>query len=86
QSPDQALLSPAHAPVYPEYLAPSDDDLEPAEAQPLLVSVSPTTLSPNYLADSEPVKEDPEEEPSEEEKEELSALADSPPIRLYTTI
>ncbi|GJU48511.1 hypothetical protein Tco_1218066 [Tanacetum coccineum] len=47
-------------------------------------------LSPDYVADSEPskeeeLKEDPEddlkEEPSEEE--ELSASADSPPARLY---
>ncbi|GKB10486.1 hypothetical protein Tco_0844409 [Tanacetum coccineum] len=94
QSLDQAPLSPAHAPVYPEYLAPSDDDLEPAEAQSLPVSVSLTTLLPNYLADSEPVEEDPKkdpeedpkEEPSEEEKEELLAPADSPPIGLYTDL
>ncbi|GKC26957.1 hypothetical protein Tco_1034251 [Tanacetum coccineum] len=91
QSPDQAPLSPAHAPVYPEYLAPFDDDLEPAEAQPLPASISPTVLSPYYLADSKPVEEDPkedleedpEEEPSEEEEEELLALADSPSAGLY---
>nr|GEV50387.1 hypothetical protein [Tanacetum cinerariifolium] len=35
QSPDQAPLSPTHAPEYPEYLAPSDDDLELVKAQPL---------------------------------------------------
>ncbi|GKA94131.1 hypothetical protein Tco_0816117 [Tanacetum coccineum] len=38
QSPDQAPLLPVHAPVYPEYLAPCDDDLDPAEAQPLPAS------------------------------------------------
>ncbi|GKG56089.1 hypothetical protein Tco_0577164, partial [Tanacetum coccineum] len=78
--------SPANAPIYPEYHAPSDDDLKPAEAQPLPISVSPTTLSPNYLVYSEPVEEDPEEEPSEEEEEELLALADSPLTRLYTDL
>ncbi|GKD14660.1 hypothetical protein Tco_1199067 [Tanacetum coccineum] len=94
QSPDQAPLSPAHAPVYLEYLAPSDDDLEPAEAQPLPASVSPTVLSPDYLADFEPVEEDLEEDPGEdheedpkddpsEEEDELSAPTDSPPVRLY---
>ncbi|GKD37532.1 hypothetical protein Tco_1257739, partial [Tanacetum coccineum] len=87
QSPNQAPLSLANAPVYPEYLAPSDDDLEPAEAQPLPASVSPTALLPDYSADSEPfeedLEEDPEEEPSEEEEEELSAFADSPPTGLY---
>ncbi|GJS03804.1 hypothetical protein Tco_0320312 [Tanacetum coccineum] len=62
---DQAPLSPAHAPVYSEYLALSDDDLEP-----------PVEDDP---------KEDPEEDPKEEpsEEEELSALADSPPVGLY---
>ncbi|GJW69527.1 putative reverse transcriptase domain-containing protein [Tanacetum coccineum] len=84
----QAPLSPAHALVYSEYRAPSDDDLEPAEAQPLPASVPPTVLSPDYSADFEPVKEDPKEDPKEEpseeeEEEELSALADSPPARLY---
>ncbi|GJX79507.1 hypothetical protein Tco_0327656 [Tanacetum coccineum] len=35
RSPDQAPLSSAQDSVYSEYLAQSDDDLEPAEAQPL---------------------------------------------------
>ncbi|GJT02525.1 putative reverse transcriptase domain-containing protein [Tanacetum coccineum] len=73
QSPDQAPLSFPHDPMYSEYLAPSDDDLEPAEAQLLPASVSPTALSPDYSVDSEPVEEDleedPEEEPFEEEEE-----------------
>ncbi|GKC44017.1 hypothetical protein Tco_1061739 [Tanacetum coccineum] len=80
--PSWAPLSPAHALVYPEYVAPSDDDL-PAEDQPLLASASPTALSPDYLADSEPVKDDPEEDPEagpidypfEEEEEEEAPLA-----------
>ncbi|GJX09124.1 hypothetical protein Tco_0198983 [Tanacetum coccineum] len=94
QCPDQASLSPAHALVYSECLAPPDDDLEPAEAQPLPTSVSPTALSLDYSAYSEPVKEDleedleedPKKEPSKEEEEEeekLSDLVDSPLARLY---
>ncbi|GKA58524.1 putative reverse transcriptase domain-containing protein, partial [Tanacetum coccineum] len=96
-SPDQAPLSPAHALMYPEYLAPSDDDLEPAKAQSLPVSVSPTALSLDYSADSEPVEEDPVEDPVEDleedaeenpedepsEEEELSTLANSLPTGIY---
>nr|GEV60281.1 hypothetical protein [Tanacetum cinerariifolium] len=51
QSPNQAPFSPAYALVYLKYLAPSDDDLEPVEAQPLHASISPTALSLNYSAD-----------------------------------
>nr|GEU92303.1 hypothetical protein [Tanacetum cinerariifolium] len=85
QSLDQAPLSPAHAPVYPEYVAPSADDLEPAKAQPLPASISPTDLSSDYSADSEPIEEDLKEDPKEvpSQEEELSALADSLPARLY---
>ncbi|GJU38698.1 hypothetical protein Tco_1191655 [Tanacetum coccineum] len=92
QSSDQAPLSPAHALVYSEYLAPSDDDLEPDEAQPLLASASPTTLLLDYSVDSEPVEEDPKEDPEEDleeepsEEEELSAPANSPPAKLYINL
>ncbi|GJW49578.1 hypothetical protein Tco_0090929 [Tanacetum coccineum] len=83
----EAPLLPVYALVYPEYLAPSDDDITPAEDQPLPAPASPTALSLDYSADSESAeedpKEDPKEEPSEEEKKELSALADSPPTGLY---
>nr|GEV38121.1 hypothetical protein [Tanacetum cinerariifolium] len=46
QSPEQAPLSLLHAPVYPKYLAPS---------------LSPTALSPDYVADSNPYEEEEEE-------------------------
>ncbi|GKG14213.1 hypothetical protein Tco_0353813, partial [Tanacetum coccineum] len=64
---------------------------------PLPSSISPTSLSPDYVAESEPSKEeeekdfeedpeeDLEEEPSEEE-EELSASADSSPAGLYINL
>ncbi|GKD71722.1 hypothetical protein Tco_1325812, partial [Tanacetum coccineum] len=57
-----------HAPVYvpepkyPEYLAPSDDDI-PMEDQPLPVDASPIALSPGYVADSDP--EEDEEDPAD---------------------
>ncbi|GJX13557.1 hypothetical protein Tco_0205315 [Tanacetum coccineum] len=76
QSPDQAPLSPAHALVYLEFLAPSDDDLETAEAQPL------PAFDPEEDPEEDP-KEDLEKEPSGEEEEELSTSADSPPAGLY---
>ncbi|GJZ71443.1 hypothetical protein Tco_0635294 [Tanacetum coccineum] len=65
QSPGQAPLSLNNVPEpeYPEYLVPSDTK-EPIEDQSLPDDVSPTTLSPGYVADSDP-EEDPEEDPAE---------------------
>ncbi|GKD03435.1 hypothetical protein Tco_1178409 [Tanacetum coccineum] len=51
-------------PEYPEYLVPSDVEA-PLEDQPLPADASPTTLSPGYVADSDP-DEDPEEDPEED--------------------
>ncbi|GKG58628.1 hypothetical protein Tco_0594398, partial [Tanacetum coccineum] len=51
-------------PEYSEYLVPSDDEV-PIEDQPLPADASPTTLSPGYVADSDPSEEDPEEDPAE---------------------
>ncbi|GJX17671.1 hypothetical protein Tco_0218503 [Tanacetum coccineum] len=51
-------------PEYPKYLVPSDAE-EPLEDQPLPADASPTTLSPGYVADSDP-DEDPEEDPEED--------------------
>ncbi|GJR43572.1 putative reverse transcriptase domain-containing protein [Tanacetum coccineum] len=51
-------------PEYPEYLVPSNDEV-PIEDQPLPADASPTTLSPGYVADSDPSEEDPEEDPAE---------------------
>ncbi|GJS69143.1 hypothetical protein Tco_0701984, partial [Tanacetum coccineum] len=48
-------------PEYPEYLVPSDDEV-PIEDQPLPVDASPRTLSPGYVANSDPLEEDPEED------------------------
>ncbi|GJU95665.1 hypothetical protein Tco_1320421 [Tanacetum coccineum] len=74
-------------PVYPEYRAPSDDDIT-VEDQPLPADASPTALSLGYVADSDP-EEDLEEEPfrdtndddvEENEEKEHLALADSSAI------
>ncbi|GJT62628.1 hypothetical protein Tco_1006161 [Tanacetum coccineum] len=50
-------------PEYPEYLVPNDVEA-PLEDQSLPINASPTTLSPGYVADSDP-DEDSEEDPEE---------------------
>ncbi|GJT47735.1 hypothetical protein Tco_0973892 [Tanacetum coccineum] len=93
KSPQEAPPSHVPAPAYPEYLAPSNDEV-PVKDQLLPTDASPTIDSPGYIVDSKPIKddfkEDPkmdpieynvdeeEEEPSnDEEEEEHLALADS---------
>ncbi|GKE46917.1 hypothetical protein Tco_1478175 [Tanacetum coccineum] len=52
-------------PIYPEYIPLEDEHVFPAEEQPLPPVDSPTTMSPGYVADSDPEedsKEDSEEE------------------------
>nr|GFA38040.1 hypothetical protein [Tanacetum cinerariifolium]GFA99693.1 hypothetical protein [Tanacetum cinerariifolium] len=51
-------------PEYPEYLVPSDAKT-PLEDQPLPADVSPTALSPGYVADSDP-DEDPKKDSEED--------------------
>ncbi|GJT74584.1 hypothetical protein Tco_1041309 [Tanacetum coccineum] len=51
-------------PEYPEYLVSSDVEAT-LEDQPLPIDASPTSLSPGYVADSDPDK-DPEEDPKED--------------------
>ncbi|GJZ11115.1 hypothetical protein Tco_0545874 [Tanacetum coccineum] len=71
QSLEQAPPSPDYVPrpEYPEYLAPSDDEI-PAKDQPLSADASPTALSPGYVADSDPLEEDPEEDSKEDPADE----------------
>ncbi|GKD78286.1 hypothetical protein Tco_1340907, partial [Tanacetum coccineum] len=62
KEPEQAPPSPVYLPyvpepVYPEYI-PLEDDVFPAEEQPLPAATSPTTNSPGYVP-----KSDPEEKP-----------------------
>nr|GEX33140.1 hypothetical protein [Tanacetum cinerariifolium] len=53
---------------YPEYLVPYDDEVH-IEDQPLQADASPTALSSDYVADSDPSKEDPKEDPEEDPAE-----------------
>nr|GEZ85160.1 hypothetical protein [Tanacetum cinerariifolium] len=63
EEPNEPKAPPSHVPAlaYPEYLAPSDDEV-PAKDQPQPVDASPTTDSPGYIADSEPTEDDFEED------------------------
>ncbi|GKE18277.1 hypothetical protein Tco_1425854, partial [Tanacetum coccineum] len=54
-------------PVYPEFMPPEDEIL-PAEEQPLPAAALPTAQSPDYVSESNP-KEDPEEDDDENPKE-----------------
>ncbi|GKA05981.1 putative reverse transcriptase domain-containing protein [Tanacetum coccineum] len=58
-SPDYVL-----GPEYPEYVAPSDDEI-PVEDQPLPADASPITLSSGYVANSNLLDEDHEENPAD---------------------
>ncbi|GJR34397.1 retrotransposon protein, putative, ty1-copia subclass [Tanacetum coccineum] len=53
-------------PMYPEYI-PQEDEILPAEEQPLPVAASPTADSPGYVPESDPEEddEDPEEDPAD---------------------
>ncbi|GJZ80473.1 putative reverse transcriptase domain-containing protein [Tanacetum coccineum] len=62
--PSRVKIPDVPKPKYPEYLVPSDAEA-PLEDQPLPTDASPTTLSPGYVADSDP-DEDPEEDPEED--------------------
>ncbi|GKF69437.1 hypothetical protein Tco_0202494, partial [Tanacetum coccineum] len=71
EEPEQAPPSPIYVPfvpepVYPEFLP--EDDVLPAEEQPLPVAASPTTELPGYIPESDP-EEDPEEDDGENPEE-----------------
>ncbi|GJX78806.1 hypothetical protein Tco_0326955 [Tanacetum coccineum] len=53
--------------VYPEFMPP-EDDVIPAEEQPLPAAVSSTADSPSYITDSDP-EEDPEEDDEDLEED-----------------
>ncbi|GKC50357.1 hypothetical protein Tco_1073102, partial [Tanacetum coccineum] len=69
EEPEQAPLSLDYVskPEYPKYLVPSNAEAH-MEDQPLPDDASPTTLSPGYIADSDPeedLEEDPDEHPAD---------------------
>ncbi|GJX11044.1 putative reverse transcriptase domain-containing protein [Tanacetum coccineum] len=78
EEPEQAPPLPVYLtyvpePVYPEYIPP-EDDVFPAEEQPLPAATSPTTDSPGYIPerDNDDDDNDDEEEEDEEEEEHLA--------------
>nr|GEW39049.1 hypothetical protein [Tanacetum cinerariifolium] len=75
EEPEQAPPSPVYLPyvpklVYPEYMPP-EDNVFPAEEQPLPVAATPTTDSPGYIPEFDP-KGDPEEDDEEDLEEDLA--------------
>ncbi|GJZ64237.1 hypothetical protein Tco_0620658 [Tanacetum coccineum] len=86
---EQAPMSLAYAPDSLEHAPPFDDDLELAEDQALHAPVLPAPLSPNFSADSEPIKDDPQEanpedvfnkDPSEENGPDKKPLVQASPL------
>nr|GEY93749.1 putative reverse transcriptase domain-containing protein [Tanacetum cinerariifolium] len=70
EEPEQAPPSPVYIPyvpepVYLEYIPP-EDDVFPAEEQPLPAAASPTIDSPGYIP-----KSDPDEDPKDDDDEDL---------------
>nr|GEZ61983.1 hypothetical protein [Tanacetum cinerariifolium] len=73
EEPEQAPPSPVYLPyvpelVYPEYMPP-EDDVFPAEEQPLPIAATPTVDSLGYIPEFDPKgdpKEDDEEDPEED--------------------
>ncbi|GKC78126.1 hypothetical protein Tco_1128900, partial [Tanacetum coccineum] len=65
EEPEQAppLLDFVPEPVYSKFMPP-EDEVFPAEEQPLPAAVSPTTDSPGYVPEFD-FKEDPEEDPAD---------------------
>ncbi|GKE89831.1 hypothetical protein Tco_1567306 [Tanacetum coccineum] len=53
-------------PIYPEYM-PQEDEVFPAEEQPLPAAASPTAQSPDYVPESDP-KADLEEDDDDDEE------------------
>nr|GEZ53791.1 hypothetical protein [Tanacetum cinerariifolium] len=72
EEPKQAPPSPVYIPYvskleYPEYIPP-EDEVFPAEEQPLPTAASPTADSPGYILEFDPDK-DPEDDDDEDPKE-----------------
>nr|GFA59784.1 putative reverse transcriptase domain-containing protein [Tanacetum cinerariifolium] len=73
EEPEQAPPSPVYIPyipepVYPEYITP-EDDVFPAEEQPLPTAASPTADLLGYIPESDP-DEDPEDDDDDEDPKE----------------
>ncbi|GJX74037.1 hypothetical protein Tco_0312632 [Tanacetum coccineum] len=75
EEPEQAPPSPIYIPFVPEPVyakfLPVDDEVFPAEEQPMPAADSPTHQSPGYIPESDP-EEDPEEDDEEDPEEDLA--------------
>ncbi|GKA50564.1 reverse transcriptase domain-containing protein [Tanacetum coccineum] len=72
-------------PVYPEFL-PGDDEVFPAEEQPMPAADSPTHQSPGYISESGPeedLEEDDKEDPEEDPADYPADRADQDPYIAY---
>ncbi|GKE50377.1 hypothetical protein Tco_1481635 [Tanacetum coccineum] len=67
QPPSPVYVPYVPEPVYPKFMPPEDDVL-PAEEQPLPAAISPTADSPGYITESNP-EEDPEEDDEDPEED-----------------
>nr|GFA37565.1 reverse transcriptase domain-containing protein [Tanacetum cinerariifolium] len=75
QAPPSSVYIPyVPEPVYPEYIPP-EDDVFPAEEQPLPAAASPTADSPGYIPESDP-DEDPEDDDEDSEEDPADYPAD----------
>ncbi|GKC60533.1 hypothetical protein Tco_1088131 [Tanacetum coccineum] len=72
EEPEQAPPSPVYVPFIPELVYPEfmllEDEVLPAEEQPLPAATSPTADSPGYVPESDP-EEDPKEDDDEDPEE-----------------
>nr|GEY48195.1 hypothetical protein [Tanacetum cinerariifolium] len=80
EEPKQAPPSPVYIPyvpepVYPEYIPP-EDDVFPAEEQPLPAAASPTAESPGYIPESDPDEDSEEDDDEDPEKDPVDYPAD----------
>nr|GFB25436.1 hypothetical protein [Tanacetum cinerariifolium] len=80
EEPEQAPPSPVYIPyvpepMYPKYIPP-EDDVFPAEEQPLPAAASPTTESPGYIFESDPDEDSEEDDDEYPEEDPADYLAD----------
>nr|GEV87270.1 hypothetical protein [Tanacetum cinerariifolium] len=93
EEPEQAPLSPDYAPpspvylpyvpelVYPEYM-PLEDDVFPAEEQPLPVAATPTADSPGYIPEFDPKRDLEEDDEDDHEEDPADYPAESTVVAL----
>nr|GFA90251.1 hypothetical protein [Tanacetum cinerariifolium] len=88
EEPEQAPPSPVYLPyvpepVYPEYMPP-EDDVFPAEEQPLPVAATPTADSPGYILEFDPKRDLEEDDEEDPEEDPVDFPADSTVVALPT--